>query len=507
MHTFKNALVSVSDKAGLAEFLKPHAERGLRIVSTGGTAKYLRENGFKVVEAAEQTGFPEVMDGRVRTLHPHIHMALLARSWAEEDLGLLRSRGLEPFDLVIGNLYPFEASLQDNEGERELVENIDIGGPALLRASAKSFERITVICDPKDYEWIREKSELTLEDRRMLASKVFAHVSSYDAMIANHFAGGHVHENYGWGGSLVQELRYGENAQQKAYWFRERGASFGLHDAKIIQGKPLSYNNILDLDAAVATVREFEETCAVGVKHNNPCGVATGTTAFESVNRALAADPVSIFGGIVACNRPIDADCAQALAKVFLECVIAPAYSAEALQILSSKKNLRLLEWPDLNRKPAGFEIRAVTGGALLQARDEIRAWDPTWKVIGEAPSKAVIDDLMFAWKVCAHLKSNAIALASDGVTRGLGMGQVNRVDAVKQALGRAKEHGGSTKGPLVMASDAFFPFPDSIEAAAAAGVKWVIQPGGSVKDPEVEEAAKRLRINMIMTGERHFRH
>ncbi|MEQ1878296.1 MAG: bifunctional phosphoribosylaminoimidazolecarboxamide formyltransferase/IMP cyclohydrolase, partial [Bdellovibrionia bacterium] len=355
-------------------------------------------------------------------------------------------------------------------------------------------------------DWILEKGELTLEDRRRLAAKVFAHCSSYDALIARHFSGGEIFADYSWGGSLKQELRYGENPQQKAFWLKERGAAFGLHDAKIIQGKPLSYNNILDLDAAVSTVREFDETCTVGVKHNNPCGVALGETAAESVKRALAADPVSIFGGIIACNRPIDAECANLLAPVFLECIIAPSYSAEALTVFAAKKNLRILEWPDLNRKATGYDVRTVTGGALVQSSDTIRDWDPTWKVVGENPPKEVADTLMFAWKVCSHLKSNAIAIASDGVSIGLGMGQVNRVDAVKQALERAKQFAKGTSN-WVLASDAFFPFPDSIEAAAREGVKWVIQPGGSVKDTEVEEAAKRLKINMVMTGERHFRH
>lgn len=503
---FKNALVSVSDKTGLAEFLKPLADQGLRIVSTGGTSKFLREKGFKVVEVGEQTGFPEVMDGRVRTLHPKIHMPLLARSWEHEDQELLKKNGVEPFDLVIVNLYPFEESLKKNLSESEQVEMIDIGGPSLLRAASKSFDRIAVLCDPSDYQWILEKGELTLEDRRRLAAKVFAHCSSYDALIARHFAGGEVFADYSWGGALKQELRYGENPQQKAYWLRERGASFGLHDAKIIQGKPLSYNNILDLDAAVSTVREFDEVCTVGVKHNNPCGVATGTTGTESIKRALEADPVSIFGGIVACNRPIDADGAKLLAPIFLECVIAPSYSAEALSIFAAKKNLRILEWPDLNRKATGWDVRTVTGGALLQSADTIRSWDPTWKVIGENPSQKTVDDLIFGLKVCAHLKSNSIAIVAGGVSIGLGMGQVNRVDAVRQALDRAKQFArGSTN--WVLASDAFFPFPDSIEVAAQEGVKWVIQPGGSVKDPEVEATAKKLNVNMVMTGERHFRH
>jgi phosphoribosylaminoimidazolecarboxamide formyltransferase / IMP cyclohydrolase len=504
---FKNALVSVSNKNGLALFLKPLAEKGLRIVSTGGTSKHLRDNGFKVVEVAEQTGFPEVMDGRVRTLHPHIHMALLARSWDESDQKLLKDKRLEPFDLVVGNLYPFEESLKEELEEREQVEMIDIGGPALLRAAAKSFERTVVICDPSDYEWILEKGEVTLEDRRRLAAKVFAHVSSYDSLIASHFSGGEVFSDFSWGGKAVQKLRYGENPQQDAYWLKTKGAQNGLHEARIIQGKPLSYNNILDLDAATSTVREFTEPCTVGVKHNNPCGVALGETVLESVRKALAADPVSIFGGIIACNRPVDGDTASIIAPIFLECVIAPSYSDEALKVFAAKKNLRVLEWTNLQETNATWEFRSVTGGALVQSSDQIRAWDPTWKIIGEKPSTKIVSDLMFAWKVCAHLKSNAIAVAGNEVTLGLGMGQVNRVDAVKQALERSKQFAKLHTADKCLASDAFFPFPDSIEVAAKEGIKWIIQPGGSVKDPEVEQAALQLKVNMVLTGERHFRH
>jgi phosphoribosylaminoimidazolecarboxamide formyltransferase / IMP cyclohydrolase len=503
---FKNALISVSDKNGLIDFLKPHS--GLRIVSTGGTAKYLRENGFRVLEISEQTGFPEVMDGRVRTLHPNVHMPLLARSWEPEDLQLLKEHKLDLFDLVIGNLYPFEESLKKNLSERDQVEMIDIGGPSFLRSAAKSFDRIAVVCDPRDYQWINEKGELTNGDRKRLAAKVFAHTSSYDAMIANHFSENEVFGDFAWGGSLVQKLRYGENPQQEAFWLRTKGAGTGLHGAKIIQGKSLSYNNLLDLDAAISTVKEFDQICTVGVKHNNPCGVALASSVSESVNRALKADPVSIFGGIIAVNRPIDASAAQLLAPIFLECIVAPSFAPEALKIFAAKKNLRILEFEDLNKSQApGWELKTISGGALVQSTDKTGEWNPSWKVTGQVPSQKTIEDLMFAWKVCAHLKSNAIAVAGDGVTLGLGMGQVNRVDAVKQALERAKQFRRDSESDLVLASDAFFPFPDSIELLASAGVKWVIQPGGSVKDPEVEEAAKRLKINMVMTGERHFRH
>ncbi|MCM2282418.1 MAG: bifunctional phosphoribosylaminoimidazolecarboxamide formyltransferase/IMP cyclohydrolase [Bdellovibrionaceae bacterium] len=505
---FKNALVSTSDKTGLIEFLRPLVANGLRVVSTGGTSKYLRDNGLPVVEVAEQTGFPEVMDGRVRTLHPKIHMALLARSRVREDMELLNENGLEPFDLVLVNLYPFEDALARGVNGDELIEYIDIGGPSLLRAAAKSHERIAVVCDPQDYKWILEKRELSLDDRRRLAAKVFAHTARYDARIAsvldpepleNHFLAGHP----------VQELRYGENPHQKAAWFRT--ASQGLHQARVLHGKPLSYNNILDLDAACATVGEFTEPAACAVKHNNPCGVATHARASLAVRAALHADPVSVFGGIVAVNREVDAEAAGDLSQIFLECVIAPSFSSEALEILTKKKDLRLLAWPELAKRAGnGLEFRTVAGGYLAQSRDEVGVWrtqgEQAWQALGDAPNEQVQADLALAWKVCAHLKSNAIALAAGGQTVGLGMGQTNRVDAVEQAIARMKKHHAGSQD-VVLASDAFFPFPDSVELAARAGIRWIAQPGGSIRDEAVLLRARELGVTMVMTKTRHFRH
>lgn len=506
---FKNALVSVSDKTGLVEFLKPLAAKGLRIVSTGGTAEHLKAAGLQITELKEQTGFPEVMGGRVKTLHPRIHMPILARDFEASDLELLKKEGLEPFDLVIVNLYPFEETLlkkdRDGLGEQDLIEKIDIGGPTLLRASAKNFSRITVVADPRDYEWISSQGQTSLEDRKKLAGKVFAHVSRYDSLISQ-WLGAVNGPELSFGGSKVLDLRYGENPNQKASWYSASGDRKGLHTAKILQGKALSYNNILDLEAASQLAREFDEPTAVAVKHNNPCGVGMAESLLIAVERAAAADPVSVFGGIVAVNREIDADVAELLGKIFLECVVAPKISAAALEVFAKKKNLRVLEWPDLMTCERGTEIRTLAGGFLTQTPQDLGSSTANWKFLGEVPGDAVMKDLQFAEKVCAALKSNSIAIVKNGQTLGLGMGQVNRVEAVAHAVTRMKSHHKITN-QMVLASDAFFPFPDSIEKASEAGVKWILQPGGSLRDEEVFAAARRLGVNMVLTGERHFRH
>jgi phosphoribosylaminoimidazolecarboxamide formyltransferase/IMP cyclohydrolase len=505
--TFSNALVSVSDKTGLKEFLKPLVEKGLRVVSTGGTAKYLRDNGVQVIEVSEQTGFPEVMDGRVRTLHPKIHMALLARQENQEDMNLLKEYSLSPFDLVIGNLYPFAAHKDSNLSERELAEYIDIGGPALLRAAAKNYEHTTVICDPKDYLKIGSEGKTSLEQRKILASKVFAHISSYDSMVANHLSSGAFDQKeMTFAVELVQPLRYGENPQQKALWLKNKGEKNGLHNAKILQGKELSYNNILDLDSTLNLITLFDKPTCVAVKHNNPCGVASGNTIFDATQKSLKADPVSVFGGIIALNQTVDQASALELSKVFLECIVAPKFDSQALKILESKKNLRLLEYNfDLHKKES--QLRSVSGGVLLQSSDVVSlGWDKNWQVYGEEPSQDIKNDLLFSWKVCSALKSNAIAIVENELSLGLGMGQVSRIDSVHHAIDRMKKYHSDYKRP-VLASDAFFPFADSIELAAQNGIKWIIQPGGSVKDEQVIETAKKLKVNMVFTGVRHFRH
>ncbi len=499
---FKNALVSTSDKNGLVEFLRPLADQGCRIVSTGGTSKYLRENKIKVVEVSEQTGFPEVMDGRVRTLHPSIHMPLLARMNVSEDVELLKKNHLEPFDLVIVNLYPFAEALQKNLPQDELIEFIDIGGPSLLRAASKNFNRIAVVCDPNDYSWILEKRELNLEDRKKLAAKVFFHTSSYDAKIAKSLDPSS-NSSFLVAGELSQELRYGENPQQKAWWYKS--SHQGLHDAKILHGKALSYNNLLDIDAASRLVRDFDQNVVVAVKHNSPCGVATHNSGAEAMRLALSADPVSVFGGIIACNFEIDETSADHLSKLFLECIVAPSFSNAAFDRLTKKKDLRLLEWTGASRSEQ--EIRSLAGGFLVQSSDHVNKWSADWKIIGDTPTPQQKLDLLLAWRTCAHLKSNAIAISSQNQTIGLGMGQVNRVDAVEQAIFRAqKNHGGLVKS-AVLASDAFFPFADSMDLIEKAGIRWVIQPGGSIRDQEVLERAKLHKINTIITGTRHFRH
>lgn len=506
MSTFRNALVSVSDKTGLVEFLKPYVALGLRVVSTGGTLKHLRENGIAAVDIAEQTGFPEVMDGRVKTLHPRVHMALLARDGNSEDQALLAKEKLAPFDLLIVNLYPFEeARAKGAEGD-ELIEFIDIGGPSMLRSAAKNHARIAVVADPKDYAWIQSKNgKLTLEDRRLLAAKVFSHTSRYDDLIARSLST----EVESWNsltGRLVSELRYGENPQQKASWYRDPMARSGLHDAQILHGKALSYNNLLDLDAACAAVTEFRVPTAVAVKHNNPCGVGTGPDILTSVRRAVAADPVSVFGGIIALNRGVDFATAEAMASIFLECVIAPSFSQEAIDRLKVKKDLRILVWPGLADHQPVRQFKTIAGGYLVQSADRTSDWSDAWKVAGKPLSAAVKTDLLLAWKVCAHLRSNAIAITSEGATVGLGMGQVNRVDAVEHAIARMKKHHPNAQNP-VLASDAFFPFSDSMEKIAEAGIQWVIQPGGSIRDEEVLNRAQALGITTVLTGTRHFRH
>lgn len=507
---FQRILTSVSDKTGLVSFLSPFAENGAKIISSGGTAKTLRESGLAVTDVSDYTGFPECMDGRVKTLHPKVHMGLLYRPSIEEDLDLLTQHEVVPFDLVVVNLYPFEQAQKKGVSGKDLIEFIDVGGPSMLRAAAKNFENICVVCDPGDYAWIaRKDGQLTIEDRKYLAAKVFQWTSTYDQMIAQNFYNELEKERdtsvpFLLKGDIFSSLRYGENPHQSAKWYRTQDT--GLHQASVLQGKALSYNNILDLQAACSTVRQFQLPTAVAIKHNNPCAVASDKNSVTSLQKCLMADPVSVFGGIVACNFPLNETHAQKLSEIFLECVIAPEISTEALSIFSNKKNLRVLTWSELMSFSSTYDLKGVDGGLLVQESDRVSADTSQWKFIDETPSNEVIDELLFAWKVCASLKSNAISVCKNGQTLGLGMGQVNRVDAVRQALLRAKEHHPSQKN-LILASDAFFPFPDSVEIAAQSGVEWIVQPGGSVKDDEVIAAVKKHGLKMVFTGQRHFRH
>ena len=500
---FKNALVTVFDKTGLYECLKPLVEGGMRVVSTGGTARFLKSRGLSVTMVEEQTGFPEILSGRVKTLHPLIHIPLLARTKKALDQQALEKYNLAPFDLVICNLYPFDRKTHIPNDE-ELVEWIDVGGPSLLRAAAKNFQTVAVLSSPEDYGGIEEG--LSLEGRKRLAAKVFERLSYYDSLVAGRLTG---RGRFPPGGERVQTLRYGENPGQKAEWYRYSAAGEGLHQAECLQGRQLSFNNLLDLEGALSTLREFNEPCCVSVKHNNPCGAACGKNIREALVRSLKADPLSVFGGIVALNQTLDGAAAEETTEFFLEVIIAPDYSPKALEILSRKPRLRVLKWPEMRTfSPPNRELREISGGFLLQDRDQTAPqWSENWKIIGEEPGSKVKDDLLFAWKVCAHLKSNAIALARDQQTIGLGMGQVNRVSAVEQALACQKRFHSHIRDGIVLAGDGFFPFPDSIERAARGKVRWIIQPGGSIKDQEVMRKARDLGLNMVLTGQRHFRH
>ncbi len=519
---YKNALVSVSDKTGLTDFLRPLAEKGMRIVSTGGTARFLRKEGLAVTALEEQTGFPEMFSGRVKSLHPRIYMPVLARGWEPSDLKALKTLGLQPFDLVACNFYPFEEH-KNSADDKNLTEWIDVGGPSLLRAAAKNFFSVTALCSPEDYK--KALAGSSLKWRKKLAAKAFRRLSQYDGMIAESLSpdaglasrkacGPHAEssnkqpEPFVLKGELIQELRYGENPGQKAFWSRLEGAGWGLHQAKMLQGGRLSFNNLLDFSGAVSALVEFEDPCCVAVKHNSPCGAACAKSAAGAVAKALAADPLSAFGGVLAVNRPVGAAAAEAMRPVFLEGVIAPDFSRQALQTLSRKKKLRVLRWPNLMKAPPAQLFRQILGGVLTQ--EEARPagkWSEKWKIIGSPPSEKTKKDLLFSWKICARLNSNAIAIAKDSQTLGLGRGQASRAGAVKSALAsRDQFHPGQTEG-LVLASEAFFPFPDSVEIAAKGGIKWLIQPGGSIRDQEVIKKARALGLNMVLTGQRHFKH
>lgn len=504
---FKRALVSVSDKTGLVELLRPLVSEGLQIVSTGGTAQHLRSNGIACISVSEITDFPEVMGGRVKTLHPHIHMSLLARD-NEEDQALLESYGLKMFDLVVCNLYPFEkVSAQKDVTEEQLIEHIDIGGPTISRAAAKNFKAIVVLSDPKDYgDFLKLKDQITIEQRKKWAAKVFSQTSRYDALIAQILTQGAEKESLSIQGQVVQTLRYGENAQQESVWYAESSQSTGLQSSQIIQGKALSYNNLLDLEAACSLLRLFKQPTVVAVKHNNPCGVASDKNPLQALKKALTSDPVSVFGAIVAINQTVDQEMAQELQELFLECVIAPALTPEAEIIFSKKKNLRVLIWKRMSEFVPTKEVRSISGGYLVQSTDQKFGNIETWDLNGSSPSSEVKEDMAFGEKVCAFQKSNAIAIVKNQQTLGLGMGQVNRIDALEQAIQRWKKFHPEVKDPILV-SDAFFPFSDSVELAHKSEIRWILQPGGSVRDEEVKKKAKELGIQLIFSGVRHFKH
>jgi phosphoribosylaminoimidazolecarboxamide formyltransferase/IMP cyclohydrolase len=519
----KRALISVSDKAGLLELGQALAKLGVEILSTGGSAKALRDAGIKVVEVSDYTGFPEIMDGRVKTLQPSIHGGILARRTDKGHQKAMADHKISGIDLVVSNLYPFEATVARGADFATCVENIDIGGPALIRASAKNHDFVTIVVDPADYAAVLDelkanKGATTLALRRKLAAKAYARTASYDSAIANWFTkqqGETFPERLTISAERVQMLRYGENAHQQAAFYSDGSKRPGVATARIVQGKELSYNNIGDTEAAYECVAEFKDPAVVVIKHANPCGVAIGKDQYSAYLKAYACDPVSIFGGIVAVNTRLEAKTAEDLAKLFLEVVIAPDATPEALAIFEKRKNVRVLlagALPDPTT--AGMTLRSVAGGYLLQTRDNGHVGRNELKVVTKrSPTPKELDDLLFAFTVAKHVKSNAIVYAKDGATVGVGAGQMNRRDSSRIAAIRAAEAAEMAKLPesmakgSVVASDAFFPFADGLISAAEAGATAVIQPGGSMRDQEVIDAADRAGLAMVFTGMRHFRH
>lgn len=509
----KTALLSVSDKTGIVELAQALKNHGWRILSTGGTAMALSQAGIEVVEVAAHTGFPEIMDGRVKTLHPSIHGGLLGR--AESDQPAMQAHGIDAIDLLAVNLYPFAATVaQPGCSLEAAVEQIDVGGPAMLRAAAKNHARVCVLCDPGDYASLiaRLPDRPDLAQRRALALKAFAHTAAYDGQIsqwlASQTAGSELPAVLNLNLDRVQPLRYGENPHQAAGLYRERGRpASGLAGAQVLQGKALSYNNLLDADAAWQALRRLGAStpACVIVKHSNPCGAALGADAAAAFRAALACDRTSAFGGIIALNREIDAALARAITERFVEVLLAPAASAEALKILAAKPNIRLIV--PAESAPAELELRAIAGAWLVQQADPATSAEADWSAPTQrAPSEAELADLRFAWSVVRSVRSNAIVYAHNRATIGIGAGQMSRVDAARIGAWKARDAGLSLDGG-VMASDAFFPFADSIETAAEHGIRAVIQPGGSMRDQEVIDACDRHDIAMVLTGRRHFLH
>ncbi|RWO77953.1 MAG: bifunctional phosphoribosylaminoimidazolecarboxamide formyltransferase/IMP cyclohydrolase [Mesorhizobium sp.] len=522
----RRALLSVFDKTGLIDFARALAAAGVELVSTGGTAKAIAEAGLAVRDVSELTGFPEIMDGRVKTLHPSVHGALLGVRDDPEHAAAMRDHGIEPIDLVVSNLYPFEDVRRSGAAYASIVENIDIGGPAMIRASAKNHAYVAIVTDPEDYASVLNALEmnfgsLSLDFRKKLAAKAFARTATYDAAISGWFAEALEIEHPTWrafGGRLDQVMRYGENPHQSAGFYVDGDKRPGVATARQLQGKQLSYNNINDTDAAFELVGEFDParsaTVAI-IKHANPCGVAEGASLKAAYAKALACDPVSAFGGIVAMNRTLDAEAAEEIVKTFTEVIIAPGASDEAIRIVAAKKNLRLLVTGGLpDPRAAGSTVKSVSGGLLVQGRDNAVVDDLDLKVVTRrAPTPAEMADLKFAFRVAKHVKSNAIVYVRDGATVGIGAGQMSRVDssriAARKALDAAEAAGLAeplTKNSVV-ASDAFFPFADGLLSAIEAGATAVIQPGGSMRDDDVIAAADAHGIAMVFTGVRHFRH
>ncbi len=513
----KYALLSVSNKTGIEDFAQALIEQGFSLLSTGGTAKLLRDANITVRDVSDYTGFPEMMDGRVKTLNPKVHGGILARRDNEGDLASMEEHGIARIDVVCVNLYPFrEAVAKEGCTINDAIENIDIGGPCMVRAAAKNHAFVTIVVDPSDYNMVidaMKDGSLDINKRRALAVKAFAHTAAYDGAIANHFSslntdGSKRHFPDIFTRQFIKtadELRYGENPHQAGAFYADvEDPVASLADCEVLQGKALSYNNIADADAAFACVRDFSENAAVIVKHANPCGVAMGGKQAEVYERARAADSTSAFGGIAAFNQPLDDKTASLIAQTFMEVVIAPGFSDEALKILSTKKNLRVLLAPSVSPVAGGLDFKRVSGGLLVQERDSHILTRDMCKVVSKRqPTEEEWADMMFAWTVAKHVKSNAIVFAKDGVTLGVGAGQMNRVNSTRIAV----QHGGKAIQGSAVASDAFFPFRDGVDALAEAGATAVIQPGGSIRDEEVVKAADEHGLTMVYTGIRHFRH
>lgn len=507
------ALISVSDKTGVIDFAKGLRAAGIEIISTGGTKTALEEAGIETISIDEVTDFPEMMDGRVKTLHPKIHGGLLGRRDSESHMEAMEKEAIQPIDIVCVNLYPFkETILKPETTEADAIENIDIGGPSMLRSAAKNHAFVTAIVDPVDYAIvlaeIQQEGHTSLETRRKLAAKVFRHTAAYDALIGQYLTeavGEKDPENLTLTYTRKQDLRYGENSHQEAAFYQAAlPTSYSIASAEQLHGKELSFNNIRDADAALRIMREFTEPTVVALKHMNPCGIGSGETIFSAWEAAYAADPVSIFGGIIVLNREVDLVSAQAMTQLFLEIIIAPSYSEEALAVLKTKKNLRLLQVDFSNVEGNANEMVSVLGGLLVQQDDRAMEEPESWTVVTDRqPTKEEQAAMAFAWKAVKHVKSNAIVVANQQQTLGIGAGQMNRVGSVKLAI----EQAGAKAETAALASDAYFPMDDSVEYAAKHGIKAIIQPGGSIKDQASIDMANKYGIAMGFTGVRHFRH
>ncbi len=519
----KQALISVSDKTGVLEFARALAAMNVRLLSTGGTAKLLADNGLQVTEVADYTGFPEMLDGRVKTLHPKVHGGILARRDFPAHMDALSQHAIPTIDMVVVNLYPFQQTVaKDQCSLEDAIENIDIGGPAMLRSSAKNHKDVVVICDPSDYvcvldEMKAQQGEVSYETRFALAKKVFAHTAQYDGAITNYLSSlgpDRAHETRSaYPDTLnlhfakVQDMRYGENPHQSAAFYRDLSPVDGaLANYRQLQGKELSYNNIADADAAWECVKTLDGAACVIIKHANPCGVAVGSDALEAYSKAFQTDPTSAFGGIIAFNCELDGKAAEAVAKQFVEVLIAPSFTAEARKVFEAKQNVRLLEIP-LARALNAFDMKRVGGGLLLQSSDAKNVQLDELKIVTKKqPTPQQLQDMMFAWRVAKFVKSNAIVFCGNGMTLGVGAGQMSRVDSARIASIKAQNAGLQLAGSAV-ASDAFFPFRDGLDVVVAAGATCVVQPGGSMRDQEVIDAADEQGIVMALTGTRHFRH